>query len=105
MKIATLPRRIFKDQVEPRSPKPMSNSIWDSTAKRTSSRHWSYRSHPRTPKVREHSPIVRFRMKPEKGFFIGTSENAFNTLDEVKAELKHLGYLRFHWMGKLTFVG
>lgn len=105
MKTATLPTRIFNGPAEPRSPKPMSNSIWESTAKRTTSKHWSYRSHPRTPKVRQYAAIVRFRMKPDKGFFIGTSEHAFETLDAAKAELKRLGYIRFYWMGKLNHVG
>lgn len=102
---ATLPTRLFNNPAEPKSPKSMGQRIWDSSAKRISKKNWSYRSHPRTPKVTQLAPTVRFRMKPNKGFFIGTSEERFETLDAVKTELKRLGYLRFNWMGKLNHVG
>lgn len=102
MKTATLPRQIFKTKQEPRSPKSMLNSIFDSTAKKSTSRHWSYRSHARTPKMADRVPHLKFI----KGVFhIGAMEETFPTIDAAKLRLKELGYLRFYWMGAFKMVG
>jgi hypothetical protein len=89
-------------QYEPSSPKSMTQRIWDVTVKTDTTSRWNHRPHPRTPKNRETSPHVRFI----KGkFYIGHMDEPLDTLSAAKTRLKELGYLRYHWMGKLQMVG
>lgn len=89
-------------EYEPRSPKSMSQRICGSTAKSASQKHWSYGHRPRTPKNRETSPRVRF----VKGkFYIGQMDEPLDNLDQARARLKELGYLRYYWFGALKMVG
>lgn len=89
-------------EYEPRSPKSMSQRIWDSAAKPGTTSRWNHRPHPRTPKNRETSPHLRF----VKGkFYIGHMDEPLDTLDAAKVRLKELGYLRYYWFGALKMVG
>lgn len=89
-------------EFEPRSPKSMSQRIWDSAAKPGTTSKWNHRPHPRTPKNRETSPHIRF----VKGkFYIGQMDEPLDTLDAAKSRLKELGYLRYYWFGALKMVG
>ena len=98
-------RPLIRSAAEPSSPKSMKQSIFESTSKKSSARHWSYRSHPRTPKVTINAPTVKFQTKPEKGFVIGSNEAVYPTIEAAKERLKELNYLRFRWMGQLKMVG
>lgn len=98
-------RPLIRSAPEPGSPKSMKQRIFESTSKKSSSRHWSYRSHARTPKVSVVAPTIKFQTKPEKGFVIGKGEEVFPTIEAVRVRVKELGYLRFWWMGQLKMVG
>ncbi len=66
------------------SPKSMVQRVWDTTAKRTSSKNWSYRSHPRAPKN-----TVRELIAKRAGFAgIRVGKALFSTVEEAGQRFK-----------------
>lgn len=83
---------------EPKSPRSMGNSIWDTTQKKASKKNWSYRPHPRNPKIT--IPTLKVT-KPSKGVFLAFGEE-YSSFEAVKQAAKAANFLRVK-LGGLTF--
>jgi len=77
----------------------MGNSIWDTTEKKVSKKNWSYRSHPRNPKIT--LPTLKVT-KPSKGVFTAFNGEEYNSFEAIKLAAKAAGFLRIK-LGGLTF--
>lgn len=75
----------------------MGHSIWDSVAKPSSKKNWSYKAHRRTPKV----TLRDLPVKKIKGGFSAFNGVAFNDFTAVKQAAKHSGFDRVK-MGAIT---
>jgi len=84
--------------IEPSSPRAMKHSIWESTSKPVSKKHWSYKSHRRTPKITR----LTLPAKRVPDGFTAFNGVHYDTFEAVKLAAKQIGF-DFVRLGGLKF--
>ena len=70
------------------SPRSITNKFWDSTVKKSTSRHWSHKPHPRTPKI-----LIREFVAKRAGFAgIRCLGNTYKTIEDLITHVKTLDF-------------